>query len=53
MHNTSLSQHFLTQHLPITGKIRQETCDLVAISLPFEGYRYDYDVTRPIPPIAR
>ena len=53
MHNTSFPRHFLTQHEPITGKKRQETCDFVAISSPFEGFRYEYDVTRPIPSTAR
>ena len=53
MHNTSFSRRFLIQHYPITGKKRQETCDLVAISPPFQGFRYEYDVTMPIPPTAR
>ena len=49
---TSFRWHFLSLHSLTTGKNRQETCDFSRSSW-CEGFRYEYDVTRPMPRTAR
>ena len=50
---TSFSRHFFALHSLITGKNRQETCDLSGSYLWCDSFRYENDVTRPMPPTAR
>ena len=50
---TSFSRHLLTLHSLITDKNRPETCDFSRSYLWCKGFRYEYDVTRPMPRTAR
>ena len=49
----SFSRHSSTLHSLITSKNRQETCDFGRSYWWCEGFRYEYDVTRPMPRTAR